>query len=153
MNGQRVSVASIAKQAAVSAVGVLIGSQLIDGISYSDPAALTFAVLLLALFSAVLKPVLVLFALPFVVLTLGFGILFINALLYLLVGRLLGGFEVATFSDAFFGALIITVLNLVFNAWIGGGPGARVVVGRRVGQADQAAERPRVKARDDVIDI
>lgn len=140
---------SLLKRWLVSGFGVWLGSMWVDGIGYDDKGTLILVVLLLGLFSAVLKPLLVLLTLPFVVLTLGLGILFINALLYLLVGNLLDGFTVASFGDAFWGALIITLLNMVFSGWISGG-GASVKV--RTG-ARKNVERRKVKPKDDVIDI
>lgn len=151
------------KRALVSAVGVFLGSWMLPGIQYVDNQALVIAVLLLALFSAVLKPLLVLFALPFVVLTMGVGLLLINALLYSFVGYLVDGFYVDGFGYAFLGALIITMLNLFFNRWInGGGRQVRVSVARSA----RVDENPDPKVRkqtfsekralhhdDDVIDI
>ena len=68
------------KRALVSAMGVLLGSWMLPGIQYVDYQTLVVAVCLLALFSAVLRPLLILLALPFVVLTMGIGLLVINAL-------------------------------------------------------------------------
>ncbi|WP_309024083.1 phage holin family protein [Pelagicoccus sp. SDUM812002] len=135
----------------VSGLGVWLGSYFIDGISYDANSTLLIVVLLLGLFSAVLKPILVLLALPFVLLTLGLGILFINALLYLLVGELVPGFEVASFWAAFFGALWVTFLNLLFGNWIGGSRRSSVKV--RTGGAAGKRSTRKVKAKDDVIDI
>lgn len=144
------------KRGLVSAAGVWLGSNLIEGISYEDNLSLAIAVLLLGLFTAVLKPLLVLMALPFVVLTFGLGLLVINALLYLLVGSLVAGFSVASFWAAFFGALVISILNLIFAGWIGGGRvgSVRVRMHRgRTGKRPDGAPPPEVKAKDDVIDI
>lgn len=143
----------------VSAAGVWLGSNLIEGISYEDNVSLAIAVLLLGLFTAVLKPLLVLMALPFVLLTLGLGVLVINALLYLLVGSLVPGFTVESFWAAFFGALVISILNVLFAGWIGGGRAGSVRVrmnrGRVGKRPNGAPPRPprEVKAKDDVIDI
>ena len=108
------------KRALVSAMGVLLGSWMLPGIQYVDYQSLVVAVCWLALFSAVLRPLLILLALPFVVLTMGIGLLVINALLYSFVAYLVDGFYVDGFWYAFLGALIITVLNLFFNSWING---------------------------------
>lgn len=150
------------KRGLVSALGVLAGSYLLEGIDFDDNGTLVLVVVLLGLFSAVLKPVLVLFALPFVVATLGIGILFINALLYLLVGNLVEGFYVESFGTAFFGALIMTFFNLFFSNWIGEKRSGRFNVKTAAGSrargpakgARASASRPKaVKAKDDVIDI
>lgn len=139
---------TIFKRGLVSAAGVFLGSAMIDGIHYDDGASLFWAVLLLAVFTAFLRPLLVLFALPFVMLTLGVGLLFINAFLYLLVGNLLEGFVVDGFGAAFFGALIISFLNVLFAGWIGG-DGRRI----RTRVSKKRVKVTRVKAKDDVIDI
>jgi len=124
---------TLLKRMGVSALGVLIGSALMPGIEYDGAGSLILA-------------------LSFVLLTFGFGLLFINALLYLLVGNLVDGFEVTGFWSAFFGALIISLLNVLLAGFIygggpggggGGGPSARVRVRRR------RIARP----KDDVIDI
>ncbi|MDG2254421.1 MAG: phage holin family protein [Opitutaceae bacterium] len=109
------------KRGLVSAFGVFLGSSMLPGISYEDSGSLVLAVLLLSVFSSVLKPILVLFALPFVVMTMGLGLLFINALLFLFASYLVDGFHVESFGYAFLGAFIITMLNLFFNAWINDG--------------------------------
>lgn len=149
--------AVIAKRGLISALGVLVGSYLIDGINYESGATLLLVVVVLGLFTAVLKPLLVLLALPFVVLTLGLGVLFINALLYLLVGNLVPGFTVDGFGSAFLGALVITLLNLLFSGWISPGRArfrVNSVDGRAAGpRARPRAEKAKVKAKDDVIDI
>lgn len=113
------------KRAALAAAGVALGSYWLDGIHYDDSVALAIVVLALGVFSAVLKPLLVLLALPFVVLTLGLGLLFINALLYLLAAKVVPGFYVDSFGAAFFGALIISLLHVIFSGWINGGPRRR----------------------------
>lgn len=109
------------KRALVSAFGVFLGSSMLTGISYEDSGSLVLAVLLLSVFSSVLKPILVLFALPFVVMTMGLGLLFINALLFSFASYLVDGFHVESFGYAFLGAFIITMLNLFLNAWINDG--------------------------------
>lgn len=139
------------KRWVVSGLGVWLGSYFVDGIHYEEPMTLLLVVLLLGLFSAILKPILVLLALPFVLLTLGLGILFINAALYLLVGELVPGFEVDGFGAAFFGALWVTILNALFGNWIGGG--RRPVKGSASGRGRTEGRSRKVKAKDDVIDI
>ena len=124
------------KRALVSAFGVFLGSSILSGISYEDSGSLILAVLLLSVFSSVLKPMMVLFALPFVVMSLGLGLLVINALLFSFASYLVDGFHVDSFGYAFLGALIITMLNLFFNSWINGGRSkARVNVRRGGGRS------------------
>ncbi len=129
----------------VLALGVTIATKMIPGIYYDTLGTLVVVVLLLSLFNAVLKPLLVLFSLPFIVLSLGLGVLIINALLFLLVGRLVQGFVVESFWSALGGALIVSLTNIFLSMLIGkktGNPGA----GGR-------APAPRKTKPDDVIDI
>ncbi|HXQ79778.1 MAG TPA: phage holin family protein, partial [Opitutaceae bacterium] len=67
----------------VLALGVVIATHLIPGIHCSDLGALIAVVVLLSFFNAILKPVLVLFTLPFIIVTMGLGIVVINAILFL----------------------------------------------------------------------
>ncbi len=99
----------------VLALGVALSTKIVPGISYDSGLTLLVVVLLLSLLNVVVKPFLLLFTLPFIVLTLGIGIWLINALLFYFVGRLVEGFHVAGFGSALLGALIVSVTNLVLN--------------------------------------
>ena len=111
----------------VTTVGVLIADFLLPGISYDVPSSLFLASLLLGLLNAFVRPVLVLFSLPFVLLTLGLGLLVINAVLLLIVGSVVSGFRVNGFGSALLGALIISVTSFVANVFLGRGPTVRRV--------------------------
>jgi putative membrane protein len=104
----------------VLALGVALAARIVPGISYTDGATLFWVVVLLSFFNAILKPLLVLFTLPFILLTMGVGMLVINALLFLWVGRLVEGFKVDGFWSALMGALIVSVTNIVINALLRG---------------------------------
>lgn len=125
----------------VLALGVALGAQVIPGISYDNGRSLLVAVLLLSLFNAVLKPLLLLFTLPFIVLSLGIGIWLINAVLFLLTARLVDGFHVAGFGSALLGALIVSLTNLIMN---------RLLVSS---QKPPPGRPPRPKDDPDVIDV
>jgi putative membrane protein len=99
----------------VLAVGVVIATHVVSGIHCADTRALVVAVLLLSLFNALLKPVLLLFTLPFIVLTLGLGIVVINAILFLFVGNLVPGFTVDGFWSAVGGSLVLSITSIVMN--------------------------------------
>ena len=125
----------------VLALGVTLATKLVDGITCDSTPTLIVVVLLLSFFNAILKPLLVLFTLPFIVLTLGVGVVVINALLFLFVGRLVDGFHVAGFWPAVWGALVVSVTNLVLS-------------GFTRGTARAGTPPPAVKKKpDDVIDI
>ncbi len=78
--------------------------------------ALICTALLLVIINAVIRPVIVLLSLPFILVTLGFFILVINALLLKLAGAIVPGFIVGGFWSAFFGAIVIGVVNWALSA-------------------------------------
>src|ERR1017187_1443482 len=91
----------------VLALGVVIATHLVPGIHCSGVGALITVVVLLSFFNAILRPVLVLFTLPFIIVTMGLGIIVINAILFLFVARLVDGFAVAGFWPAVGGSLVV----------------------------------------------
>ena len=133
---------------AVTAVALWISTLVVDGIEVSgrgplaDTLTLIAVAIIFGLVNAILKPLLVLFTLPFILVTMGLGVIMINALLFLLVGRLVDGFEVDGFWSALLGSLVVTVTNLLVSTVTRGG------------KSEQGAGggKPRSK-RDDVIDI
>jgi putative membrane protein len=82
-----------------------------------DLTALVCAALLLGIVNAFIRPVLLLLSLPFILVTLGFFILVINALMLQLVGGIVPGFSANGFWSAFFGAIIISIVNWVLSAF------------------------------------
>jgi putative membrane protein len=102
----------------ILALGVVIAAHIVPGIHYSDLGALIIAVVLLSLFNAVLRPILVLFTLPFIIVTMGLGIVVINAFLFLFVGRIVDGFTVTGFWPAVGGSLVLSVTNMVLNGFM-----------------------------------
>jgi len=99
----------------VLGLGVVLSTKLVPGIKCDDPLTLAVVVLLLSFFNVVLKPLLLLFTLPFILLSLGLGVWIINALLFYVVGRIVDGFHVAGFGSAMLGALIVSVTTLVMD--------------------------------------
>ena len=149
---------SIFKSWLLVALGVIIASHIFDGIRYTDASALVVAVLLLSLCNVFLKPLLMIFALPFIILTFGLGIWMINALLFLLVGNLVDGFTVDSFRDALAGALVVSLTGLVANLFFGKSK-VQVRTSRStqsVGSNANTPENPNTYKSikdDDVIDI
>lgn len=140
------------------AVGVIIAAHTAVGIHYDSGGALVVAVLLLSLCNVVLKPVLMLFSLPFIILTFGIGIWLINALLFLLVGALVDGFHVLSFWNALWGALVVSLTGAAANLFFGS---SRVRVRVNASRSDRtgqhagrdAAQNRKPLKDDDVIDV
>lgn len=102
----------------VLALGVTLATKLVPGITCHDGTTLLIVVVLLSFLNAVLKPLLVLFTLPFIVVTMGLGIVLINAFLFLMVSRLVDGFDVTTFGAALLGAVIVSVTNMLLSNFL-----------------------------------
>jgi putative membrane protein len=116
----------------INTLAVLVAVYVLHGrIHYERPLDLFVASLLLGIFNAVLRPVLMFVALPFLLLTLGLFTLVINAgLLYLVSFIMQPQFSVNGFGSAFWGALIISVVSLILNTLTGSGT-SRIQVRRQ----------------------
>jgi uncharacterized membrane protein YvlD (DUF360 family) len=89
------------------------------------------ASLLLGIINAFVRPFLLLLSIPFIIITMGFFIFVVNALLLLFVAQVIPEFHVAGFWNAFFGAMpgllrwdltfspVRSDLSSLINAWIG----------------------------------
>ena len=106
----------------INTLAVLVAVYVVKGIHYQKPLDLVIASLLLGVLNSVLRPVLLLLALPLLIFTLGLFMLVINALLLLLVGDLMRPhFQVDDFRSAFWGALVISIVSLILNILTGTG--------------------------------
>jgi putative membrane protein len=114
----------------INTVAVMVAVMILHrGISYDDKLTnLLVASLLLGILNAFVRPILMLIALPLLIFTLGLFTFVINALLLYFVGWLLQpNFVVTSFSYAFLGALIISIISMALNLLTGN---ARVSVQR-----------------------
>jgi len=100
----------------VNALALAAAAWLLDGIQMSDDF---FSVLLIALvfglLNAILKPILLLFSLPLLVLTLGLFALVVNAAMLLLTARILDDFTVSGFGTAVLGSIVISVVTMLLG--------------------------------------
>lgn len=103
----------------VNTLSLWVADDLFDGITFESARALFIAGLMLGLVNTFLKPLLLILTLPLTVLTLGFFVLVINALMLLLVAWLVPGFLVAGFWSGFFVALFVSLFSFIVNSLIG----------------------------------
>lgn len=155
--------------------GLLVASLILPGLSFNqDPAVLLGVVLVLTFLNIVLRPLLLVFTLPFIVFTAGLGILLINAFLLMLAHWIIPPFEINTFWTALGAAVIMAFASLLGFIFVeaklmmaqsnGAGP-TRIRVDREPGsgpfgpgpsqQQPPRQQRPhrRRPDDDDVIDI
>ncbi len=105
---------------AINTLAVLVAVCLVPGLNYQKPRDLFLASLLLGVLNAFVRPLLMFLSLPLLIFTLGLFTLVINALLLYFVGLLLQPrFFVDSFWGAFWGALVISAVSLVFNVITG----------------------------------
>ena len=114
----------------VTGVAVLLAAQLVDGIHIDGVMAGLAAAVVLALLNALIRPLLYLFSIPFIVLTLGLFMVLINALLLELTAWLVKGFTIDGFWPAFWGALLISLVSTLLNLLISDEGRVEVVVHR-----------------------
>jgi putative membrane protein len=108
----------------VTTLAVFLAAQIIPGISYGDRlGTLLGASLLLGIVNAFVRPILLLLSLPLILLTMGFFILVVNALMLKLVGGLIPGFHVESFGAAFLGSLLISLVSWALSAFFKGSDG------------------------------
>ncbi len=103
---------------AVIALGVYVAAHTSKGISYNSDQTLVLVVLVLSLLNLFIKPLLVFFTFPLVVLSLGAAVWLINAGLLMLTAHFVPGFVVDSFLSALWGALVISALSLLVNALV-----------------------------------
>ena len=108
-------------QWAVTALSLWVAAHVFSGLKFDKPSSLVVAALLLGLANAIVKPLLILLTLPLTLLTFGLFLLVINALMILLVERLVKGFKVSSFWTAFFASIFISLFSMVIGAMVSHG--------------------------------
>ena len=111
----------------ITALSLWAASHVFRGLHFDGGRALLLSALLLGLANAIVRPVLVLLTFPLTLITFGVFLLVINALMLMLVARLVRGFTIAGFGTAFLASIFIGVLSLVIGYFLSlGDPGAEV---------------------------
>ena len=105
------------------AISLWVASRVFKGLKFENTSSLILSALLLGFANAVVKPLLIVLTLPLTLVTFGLFLLVINALMILLVARLVEGFRVSSFWTAFFASIVISLLSILIGAFVlGGGP-------------------------------
>ncbi len=100
----------------VSALLLLLVSQLVTGIHIDGLGSALLAALVLGVVNFLVRPILVLITLPVTILTLGLFLIVVNALMLMLTSALVPGFRVAGFVPALVAAVLLGLFNLVVSA-------------------------------------
>lgn len=97
------------------AAALLLVARLYEGVEVRSFATALVAALVLGLFNAILRPLLVVLTLPVTLLTLGLFLFVINALMFYGAAGLLDGLAVRGFGAALIGSLIYSACGLVID--------------------------------------
>ena len=100
----------------LSAVALLIVAHLIPGFYLRGFGAALIAAIVIGLVNATLGLLFKLLTFPLIILTLGIFWFVINAMMLLLASKLVPGFIVAGFWPAFWGAIVLSLVNMAFRA-------------------------------------
>ena len=109
------SITAFLTQWAVTALSLWVASRVFKGLRFADTSSLIIAALMLGFVNAVVRPVLIVLTLPLTLLTFGLFLLVINALLLILVSKLIRGFSISGLWTAFFASILITLLSLAIG--------------------------------------
>ncbi len=100
----------------LSAVAVWVVSEIVPGINVASLGSALIAAAVIGLVNATLGLVLKVLTFPFTIMTLGLIWLIINGLMLLVAAQLVPGFVVSGFLAAFFGAIVLSIVNAILRA-------------------------------------
>ena len=103
----------------VSASALLLVAYLYSGVQVESFGSALIAALVIGLFNAVLRPVLILLTLPVTLVTVGLFLFVINALMFWSAAGVLGGFHVSGFGAALLGSLLYSLIGVVIDSALG----------------------------------
>lgn len=116
--------ASFVMRIMINALAIAAAIKLVDGITFTGEWWKIILIgLVFGVVNTLIKPLVTLFSLPLIVLTLGIFTLVVNALMLMLTAYLSGpfglGFQVAGFWPALWGSIIASVVSILLS-WISG---------------------------------
>ena len=121
----------------ITTLAILAVPYLISGVRIDSFGSAMLTAAILGILNAVVRPVLVILTLPLTILTLGFFILVINALLFELAGAIVPGVYVASFWSALFASIVVSIVSWVLNSVVAGGKGETTI---KVWRRDEAID-------------
>jgi putative membrane protein len=100
----------------VSALLLWLVSQIVTGIHIANFGYALLAALVLGVVNFLVRPILIIVTLPITIITLGLFLIVINALMLMLTGAIVPGFQVSGFGAALLGGLLLGLFNLAASA-------------------------------------
>jgi putative membrane protein len=100
----------------LNGIAIVVAAWFVPGVQVTGPGPALIAGVLLGLVNALVRPLLLILAFPFTLLTLGLFIFVVNAICFGLTAALVPGFNLDGFFAAFLGALVVTIVSWVLSA-------------------------------------
>lgn len=101
----------------LTAVAIWIVSKVVPGFSVSGPGAALIAAVVIGFVNATVGLFLKIVTFPLTIVTLGLFWLIINAVMIKLASAIVPGFHVETFGAAFWGAIVLSLVNMALK-WL-----------------------------------
>ena len=102
----------------LNAAAVLAAAYILPGVAVQSFWTALLAAFLLAIANVLLRPILLFFALPLNVLTLGLFTFAVDAIILLVVAAVLPGMTIGNFAWALLFALVLALLSYLFHSFI-----------------------------------
>lgn len=97
------------------ALALLFTAWIVPGISFINFHTALLAAFVMGLVNIFIRPVIFIFTLPLNILTLGLFTFVINALMLLLISKIVAGFIITGFLAALLGSIVLSVISLFIN--------------------------------------
>ena len=101
----------------ITGIAVFLAVMIVPGLEVDSVYAGLAAILVLTFLNVLIRPILLMLTLPLIVLSLGLFLIVVNALLLELTAYLVTGFSVTGFWPAVGGAVVISLVTTILNAW------------------------------------
>jgi len=99
----------------VNIIALFVVIHVVAGVSVDSAETVFIAALILGLLNAFLRPFILIVTLPITILTFGAFTLIINAFLFYMAAKFVPGFTVAGFWNAFWAALLFSIISALLN--------------------------------------
>jgi putative membrane protein len=95
-------------------IAVVVASYFVPGIAVSSYVTALIVAACLMFINLIVKPIVTILTLPITIITFGLFSLILNGLFFYFISTFVNGFTITSFAAAFWGALIVSIIN-----WIG----------------------------------
>lgn len=96
-------------------IAVMVGAWLLPGIVVESFGAVLLTALVISILNNILRPILIVITLPATIVTLGFFLFIINAIIILMASEMVNGFHVDNFGSALLFSLVLMGVNYLLE--------------------------------------